>query len=114
MMPSVFAELVGIPTAMIFVRNEHGSHNPDEAMALDDFAVATEALIGLARQTFPSRSRINHAMTLLVTGATGFVMSVLARHWLEAHPAEHLVIAGCGTDGRCGAQRYLRAGRGAD
>jgi UDP-glucose 4-epimerase len=30
-------------------------------------------------------------MTLLVTGATGFVMSVLARHWLEAHPAEHLV-----------------------
>ncbi len=42
----VFAEL-GIPTAMIFVRNEHGSHNPDEAMAPDDFAVATEALIGL-------------------------------------------------------------------
>jgi nucleoside-diphosphate-sugar epimerase len=31
-------------------------------------------------------------MTLLVTGATGFVMSVLARHWLEAHPAEHLLV----------------------
>jgi UDP-glucose 4-epimerase len=30
-------------------------------------------------------------MTLLITGATGFVMSVLARHWLEAYPAEHLV-----------------------
>lgn len=30
-------------------------------------------------------------MTLLVTGATGFVMSVLARHWLETHPAERLV-----------------------
>jgi UDP-glucose 4-epimerase len=30
-------------------------------------------------------------MTLLVTGATGFVMSVLVRHWLEAHPAERLV-----------------------
>ena len=28
----------GIPSAMIFVRNEHGSHNPDEAMAMDDFA----------------------------------------------------------------------------
>jgi N-carbamoyl-L-amino-acid hydrolase len=42
----VFAE-VGIPTAMIFVRNEHGSHNPDEAMALADFAVATSALLGL-------------------------------------------------------------------
>jgi UDP-glucose 4-epimerase len=29
-------------------------------------------------------------MKLLVTGATGFVMSVLARHWLEAHPAASL------------------------
>jgi UDP-glucose 4-epimerase len=31
-------------------------------------------------------------MTLLVTGATGFVMSVLARHWLEADPRARLVI----------------------
>ena len=31
-------------------------------------------------------------MTLLVTGATGFVMSVLGRHWLEAHPQQRLVI----------------------
>jgi UDP-glucose 4-epimerase len=31
-------------------------------------------------------------MTLLVTGATGFVMSVLARHWLEANPRARLVI----------------------
>jgi UDP-glucose 4-epimerase len=31
-------------------------------------------------------------VTLLVTGATGFVMSVLARQWLEADPAEHVVI----------------------
>jgi N-carbamoyl-L-amino-acid hydrolase len=43
---AVFAKL-GIPTAMIFVRNEHGSHNPAEAMELDDFAIATQALIGL-------------------------------------------------------------------
>jgi beta-ureidopropionase / N-carbamoyl-L-amino-acid hydrolase len=48
---AVFAEL-GIPSAMIFVRNDHGSHNPQESMALDDFAVGTEALIGLLRQ-FP-------------------------------------------------------------
>jgi N-carbamoyl-L-amino-acid hydrolase len=27
----------GVPTAMIFVRNAHGSHNPDEAMDIDDF-----------------------------------------------------------------------------
>jgi N-carbamoyl-L-amino-acid hydrolase len=40
---AVFAG-VGVPTAMIFVRNENGSHNPDESMDLDDFAVATEML----------------------------------------------------------------------
>jgi N-carbamoyl-L-amino-acid hydrolase len=43
---AVFAKL-GIPTAMIFVRNDHGSHNPDEAMAMADFAVAAGALLGL-------------------------------------------------------------------
>ncbi len=31
-------------------------------------------------------------MTVLVTGAAGFVMSVLARHWLEADPDERLVV----------------------
>ena len=30
-------------------------------------------------------------MTLLVTGATGFVMSVMARRWLQAHPGERVV-----------------------
>ena len=43
---AVFAK-VGIPSAMIFVRNDNGSHNPDEAMSLDDFAVGTRALLGL-------------------------------------------------------------------
>jgi N-carbamoyl-L-amino-acid hydrolase len=43
---AVFAKL-GIPTAMIFVRNEHGSHNPDEAMSLGDFAVGMRSLMGL-------------------------------------------------------------------
>ena len=31
-------------------------------------------------------------MTLLVTGATGFVMSVLGRHWLESDPQARLVV----------------------
>ncbi len=31
-------------------------------------------------------------MTLLVTGATGFVMSVLGRHWLAADPDARLVV----------------------
>ena len=43
---AVFAK-VGIPTAMIFVRNEQGSHNPEETMAMDDFEVATQALLRL-------------------------------------------------------------------
>jgi N-carbamoyl-L-amino-acid hydrolase len=43
---AVFAKM-GIPTGMIFVRNEQGSHNPDEAMTLDDFRIAARALLGL-------------------------------------------------------------------
>jgi UDP-glucose 4-epimerase len=31
-------------------------------------------------------------MALLITGATGFVMSVLARRWLEAHPTERAFV----------------------
>ena len=34
----------GVPAAMIFVRNEHGSHNPQEAMALDDFIKGADLL----------------------------------------------------------------------
>ncbi|WP_227309768.1 hydantoinase/carbamoylase family amidase [Acidisoma cellulosilyticum] len=37
----------GIPSAMIFIRNRNGSHNPAEAMALDDFAVAQRLLTRL-------------------------------------------------------------------
>ena len=38
---------VGIPSAMIFVRNDRGSHNPDEGMSLDDFAIGARALLEL-------------------------------------------------------------------
>lgn len=40
---AVFAQN-GIPTGMIFVRNDRGSHNPDEAMDLDDFALGASLL----------------------------------------------------------------------
>ena len=30
----------GIPAGMLFVRNQNGSHNPDEAMRMEDFAAA--------------------------------------------------------------------------
>ncbi len=39
----------GVPTLMLFVRNQNGSHNPDEAMQIADFAVVTRVLAqGLA------------------------------------------------------------------
>ena len=34
----------GVATAMVFVRNEHGSHNPDEAMTIEDFSAGTRML----------------------------------------------------------------------
>jgi N-carbamoyl-L-amino-acid hydrolase len=34
----------GVPTAMIFIRNANGSHNPHEAMELDDFMDGTRVL----------------------------------------------------------------------
>ena len=34
----------GVPIAMLFVRNEHGSHNPQEAMGIDDFLAACTIL----------------------------------------------------------------------
>ena len=40
---AVFAAM-GVPSAMIFVRNQNGSHNPREAMRLDDFISGCETL----------------------------------------------------------------------
>lgn len=40
---AVFAQM-GVPTAMLFLRNENGSHNPDEAMDMEDFACAARVL----------------------------------------------------------------------
>lgn len=43
---AVFAG-AGIRRATIFVRNDHGSHNPHEAMTLEDFGEACRVLFGL-------------------------------------------------------------------
>ncbi len=40
---AVFARM-GVPAGMIFIRNANGSHNPDEAMDMDDFAAAARLL----------------------------------------------------------------------
>ena len=41
---------MGVPTAMIFVRNDHGSHNPDEAMDLADFAQGLKLLVAAVEE----------------------------------------------------------------
>lgn len=46
---AVFAN-VGIPAAMIFIANQHGSHNPDEAMELDDFLTGAALLAQAVRR----------------------------------------------------------------
>lgn len=38
----------GIPSAMLFVRNQNGSHNPEEAMRWDDFDAACRTLMRFA------------------------------------------------------------------
>lgn len=40
---AVFAG-AGIPSAMLFVRNANGSHNPDETMDMEDFRDAVRLL----------------------------------------------------------------------
>jgi N-carbamoyl-L-amino-acid hydrolase len=40
---AMFAKL-GVPTGMLLVRNQNGSHNPDEAMRISDFIAATKVL----------------------------------------------------------------------
>ncbi len=49
---AIFAKM-GIPTAMVFVRNANGSHNADEAMSIEDFGVGVRALLALLLD-FPS------------------------------------------------------------
>jgi N-carbamoyl-L-amino-acid hydrolase len=41
----------GVPMGMIFVRNENGSHNPREAMTIDDFLAGTSVLAGWLADT---------------------------------------------------------------
>lgn len=40
----------GVPAAMIFVRNARGSHNPDEAMDIADFALGTRLLTWMLQE----------------------------------------------------------------
>ncbi len=44
----------GVPTGMIFIRNDHGSHNPDEHMEIADFAEAATLLSAFCLTWNPS------------------------------------------------------------
>jgi N-carbamoyl-L-amino-acid hydrolase len=37
----------GVPSAMVFIRNDKGSHNPDEAMEIADMAQALRLVAAL-------------------------------------------------------------------
>jgi N-carbamoyl-L-amino-acid hydrolase len=40
----------GVRTAMVFIRNANGSHNPREAMAMEDFSAGVRLLVWLLRE----------------------------------------------------------------
>ncbi|WP_187775974.1 Zn-dependent hydrolase [Salinicola corii] len=40
----------GVPAQMLFVRNQNGSHNPNEAMRLEDFAEGVRLLVALVQE----------------------------------------------------------------
>ena len=44
---AVIFALQGVPTVMIFIRNQNGSHNPFEAMEMEDFDKAVEILANM-------------------------------------------------------------------
>ena len=43
---AVFAN-AGVPSALVFLRNQNGSHNPDEAMRMEDFVIAADVIAHL-------------------------------------------------------------------
>lgn len=45
----------GVPAAMVFIRSENGSHNPDEHMEFEDFAIATRLLTWFAGEMSEAR-----------------------------------------------------------
>jgi N-carbamoyl-L-amino-acid hydrolase len=47
----------GVPMGMIFVRNENGSHNPREAMTLDDFMAGATLLTRWLEQRYALQNR---------------------------------------------------------
>lgn len=55
---AVFSK-AGIPSAMIFVRNRNGSHNPQEAMEIDDFGISSDILYQFLADFDAMADRVN-------------------------------------------------------
>jgi N-carbamoyl-L-amino-acid hydrolase len=53
---AVFAG-AGVPCGMLFIRNRNGSHNPREAMDIEDFEIATNALYHFLSKGSPASVR---------------------------------------------------------
>ena len=45
----------GVASAMLFIRNDGGSHNPAESMVMADFELAVDVLGGFLNDTFRNR-----------------------------------------------------------
>ena len=52
---AVFAQ-AGVPTGMVFIRNANGSHNPEEAMDIGDFAAAARLVTAMLLTPPPTAS----------------------------------------------------------
>jgi hypothetical protein len=49
-------EAAGVPVATLFVRNQHGSHNPHEAIRMEDFAAGRAVMTLWAGDAATSRA----------------------------------------------------------
>lgn len=94
---AIFAN-AGIPAAMMFVRNQHGSHNPDEAMELADFNLACDTLYDLLcrdplediMDVSPPPNFANLAQIVRDHGGGTYAFDAAARaarEWAIDHPA---------------------------
>jgi hypothetical protein len=67
----------GIPNGMIFIRKQHGNHNPNEDMQPADFGAAYHVLMNFVA-SFPypksAHRHITYLMRRIVGGKSGFML----------------------------------------
>src|SRR5699024_3391907 len=99
---AIFAH-AGIPATMMFLRNQHGSHNPDEAMDLADFNLACDTLYDLLcrdplediMDTVPPPAFADLARIVREHGGGTYAFDAAARtarEWAVDHPAHAMAL----------------------